>query len=164
LNIEFLFGRQQWYKGGLWVIAARQADAGRCDARLRAGPERESAFGYVEIRELTSMGLFFWRKNRTIDVFASALADEFYSAVQPEAAKDYLTARSQQKKPDKLMKKIDRMLEDVVARVQQFRTANALGVYGKARLHLKFTERLKELGYDAKVASQLNEMLLLRTP
>ena len=110
------------------------------------------------------MRLFFWRKNKIIDVFASSLADELYSLVQPDAAKDYLDNKSAGKQAEKSRRKIDRQLEDVVAQVQQFRMANSLGVYGKARLHLKFTERLKELGYDAKVAGRLNEMLLLRTP
>jgi hypothetical protein len=110
------------------------------------------------------VGLFFWRKNKTIDVFANALADEFYSAVQPETARDYLEGNSGQKKPDKSRKQIDRRLEDVIARIQQFRQLQSLGVYGKARFHLKFTERLKELGYDAKVAGRLNEILLLKTP
>ena len=116
------------------------------------------------IGKFRAMQLFFWRKNKIIDVFASSLADEWYSLVQPDAAEDYLRNKSADKKTEKSIRKIDRQLEDVVAQVQQFRIANSLGVYGKARLHLKFTERLKELGYDAKVAGRLNEMLLLRTP
>ena len=72
--------------------------------------------------------------------------------------------RGREKKADKTRKKIDRRLDDMVLRIQQFRSANSLGVYGKARLHMRFTERLKELGYEAKVADRFNEILLLRTP
>lgn len=110
------------------------------------------------------MSLFFWRKNKVIDIFASALADELYSAVQPEAATGYVGKGAGEKKADKSRKKIDRKLDDMVLKIQQFRSANSLGVYGKARLHLRFTERLKELGYEAKVADRFNEILLLRTP
>jgi septation ring formation regulator EzrA len=105
------------------------------------------------------MGLFFWKKNKAIDVFASALADELYSTLQPELARNSLENQSR-----KSQQKMERKLRDITTRVNQFRETNSLGVYGKARLHLIFTERLKTLGYDKRVAETLNEKILLRTP
>lgn len=108
------------------------------------------------------MQLFFWRKNKQIDTFASTLANDLYSAVQPDTALTYISGINE--KSNKGDKKIDRRLQDLVFRIQEFRVQHSLGVYGKARLHLTFTERLKELGYEPKVAEKLNELILLRTP
>ena len=103
--------------------------------------------------------LFFWKKNKLIDDFAINLADDLYSQIQPEVMNTYLSD-----KKSKSAKKINRQLEDIIHRVKQFRATYSLGVYGKARLHLNFTERLKELGYEKKLAEKINEMILLKTP
>ena len=85
-----------------------------------------------------------------------------FSTVQPEAAHAYVEETDEKRK--KANKKVERKVQDIVFRVQEFRVQHSLGVYGKARLHLTFTERLKELGYDPKVAEKLNELILLRSP
>ena len=113
------------------------------------------------------MNLFFWKKNNTIDVFASSLANEMFSTVQPMTANDYFTKLIKNKKIKKERKEkqqMDYQLEYTVKQINQFKTINSLGVYGKARLHLKFSERLKELGYDEVTTKKINDMLLVRTP
>ena len=45
-----------------------------------------------------------------------------------------------------------------------FKSVNKLGVYGKAKFHLEFVERLKELGYKDQVAEAINEEILIKTP
>lgn len=108
------------------------------------------------------MQLFFWRKNKQIDTFANTLANELFSNLQPDNAVAYLAGPKD--KSGKTDKKIDRRIQELIMQVQHFRIQHSLGVYGKARLHLTFTERLKELGYDQKVADRLNEMVMIRTP
>jgi len=110
------------------------------------------------------MSLFFWTKNKQIDVFASTLANEFYSLVQPQVAKDYFDTSSDDKDARKARKIMGGRLQEVIREVDQFRTNNSLGVYGKARLHMKFAERLKELGYDANTVTKINELVMLSTP
>lgn len=110
------------------------------------------------------MNLFFWRKNKHIDVFAGSLANELYSAVQPEQMKKYLRLEKGDKKAQKEIRKIESQFNNAIKLVQQFRATHSLGVYGKARLHLKFIERLEELGYDKNSAKKVNEIILLKTP
>lgn len=115
------------------------------------------------------MNLFFWRKNRVIDQFAFQLADEVYSHVNPELMTSYFNTgddlkKSDAKKHEQLRQKVIRTLNDTIMRIQQFRSLHKLGIYGKARLHLTFTERLRELGYPAEIAEEVNKLVLLRTP
>lgn len=110
------------------------------------------------------MGLFFWKKNKQIDVFASALADEFYSAVAPDLAKAYLAGTMTGKSSDRSTTMVNRKLKDVIDQLQKFRAATSLGIYGKARFHLTFVSRLVELGYEKEVAERLNEQILINTP
>jgi hypothetical protein len=110
------------------------------------------------------MNLLFWKNNNRIDVFASALADELYSLIQPQLAKDYFDTPANDKKARKTNKKIGGKLQDIIKQVDQFRITHSLGIYGKARLHMKFTERLEELGYDANIAKRINELVMLSTP
>lgn len=110
------------------------------------------------------MSLFFWKKNKVIDIFASNLANEFFSAIQPEVARSYFSKPATDKREKKMIKNIDDKIRDIIKKIEQFRASNSLGVYGKARLHLKFTERLKDLGYDNHVATKINEHIMLKTP
>jgi len=103
--------------------------------------------------------LFFWKNNKIIDDFAINLADELYSHIQPDAIEIYLAD-----KKNKSAKKTERQLSDFIDRVRQFKKISSLGIYGKARLHLTFTERLNELGYNKKLADKINEIILLKTP
>lgn len=113
------------------------------------------------------MQLFFWRKNPVIDEFAHQLADEVFSHIKPESAKAFLALETDGASPNKQQQtrqNITRTLNNAIMRVHQFRELHKLGVYGKARLHLTFTERLKELGYDNASAEEINKLILLRTP
>ena len=106
------------------------------------------------------MGLFFWKDNTKIDAFAVAVADDLFSFIQPDVARDIFegTAKANKKKRHK----VEQRLSGVVNQMQQFSQANSLGIYGKARLQKQFSDRLLELGYDLDVTSRLVEKILFR--
>jgi hypothetical protein len=106
------------------------------------------------------MGLLFWKDNKGIDAFARAVADDLYSHVQPDVAKDYFEGKADKKK--KKQHKIDQTIRSVVRQIQYFSDTKSLGVYGKARLQQKFNERLHELGYDTSVTDRLVEVILMQ--
>lgn len=111
------------------------------------------------------MSLFFWKKNKTIDIFANQLANDFYSYVQPASVKAYFQSALKKGKEDKKIKKaVEANLQNLVKQIQQYRVTGNLGTYGKARLQLKFNERLKELGYNKDTVARLSEFVLTRTP
>ena len=119
------------------------------------------------------MNLFFWKKNNTIDVFSNSLANEFYSSIQPVVAKDFFTQEIKDKKlkkgknakkTGKEKQQIDYQIDSIINQINQFKQIHSLGVYGKARLHLKFSERLKELGYDESITKKINDYIMVRTP
>ena len=110
------------------------------------------------------MNLFFWKNNRAIDSFANQVANELFRSIQPEAAKKYLDGASDKKQTRKFEKKMQNELLWLVKKINEFKLINSLGVYGKARLHLKFKIRLEELGYDARVTSKINEVVMVETP
>lgn len=110
------------------------------------------------------MSLFFWKKNKIIDIFASDLANQLFGAIQPDAAGEYFKPPSPDSKAKKLRKKTDNAMENIVKQVNQFKVINSLGIYGKARLHMKFTERLEDLGYDSNLAKRINEQIMIKTP
>ena len=100
------------------------------------------------------MQIFFWKKNKQIDEFANAIANDLYSTIPPDVALDFMNESDSKSK--KVNTKVARKLDDIVLRIK--------GVYGKARLHLKFAEQLEELGYEKKVAGLFNEKIMIRTP
>ena len=108
------------------------------------------------------MGLLFWKNNKAIDGFAEAIADDLFSFVQPAAAKQQILGKGDL--PKKQARKVDQKMTDVVLQIQRFIASHSLGVYGKARLQMKFNDRLKELGYDAAVVDKIAEFILLRNP
>lgn len=111
------------------------------------------------------MSLFFWKKNKNIDIFASDLANDFYSYIQPASVKAYFQSALKKGKEDKKIKKVvEDNLQNLVKKIQQYRVTANLGTYGKARFQLKFNERLKELGYDKDTVTRLSEYILTRTP
>lgn len=112
----------------------------------------------------TNMNLFFWKKNQTIDIFASKIANDLFSAVQPQSIRDFFQGAAKDKNAKKSRKTVEVNLQNVTKQIQQFRVTNSLGTYGKARLQLKFNERLKELGYDSDIVSKLNEFILVKIP
>lgn len=110
------------------------------------------------------MKLFFWKKNQAIDIFANNIANDLFSAVQPQSISAYFQASSKDKAAKKDRKKVETNVANVIKQIQQFRATNSLGTYGKARLQLGFNRRLQELGYDEDVISELNEFILVRMP
>ena len=108
------------------------------------------------------MGLLFWKSNKQIDAFANTIANDLYSAIQPDVAQAYINGQNSKSKNSFI--KVARKLDDIIMRINQFRAENPIGIYGKARLHQKFTERLEELGYEKRIANILNEKIMIRTP
>ena len=106
------------------------------------------------------MGLLFWKNNQKIGAFAQAAADEVFSYIQPDVARQLFEGVSQKNK--KKQRKIEQRLTGIVNQMQQFSDANSLGIYGKARLQKDFSDRLLELGYDVDVTNKLVETILLR--
>lgn len=110
------------------------------------------------------MSLLFWKKNKIIDSFASELASELYSNLQPQIAKQFFEGASDNKQMKKNEKKIRNEIQGVIKKINEFKFINSLGVYGKARLHLKLKLRLEELGYEQQIANKLNEIVMVKTP
>jgi len=106
------------------------------------------------------MGLFFWKNNREIDAMARAIADDLFSHVQPDAAREHVFGSG--KMPKKQERKISQKFTNVILQMQRFSKAKSLGVYGKARLQQQFNQRLEELGYGKDLVSRLSETILLR--
>lgn len=106
------------------------------------------------------MGLLFWKNNKQIDAFAHAVADDLFSYVQPDLARQYVLGSGTM--PKKQMSKTEQKFNDTVLQIKRFSEANSLGIYGKARLQQKFDERLEELGYPADVVNKIAENILLR--
>lgn len=116
------------------------------------------------------MNIFPWQKNKNIDRFATLLADEFYSRIQPDVASEHFN-KDQKLKNKKSLKaaknstqNVNNAVTNVILGFKNFRESQKLGIYGKARFHMKFMERLTELGYHQDVAKKLNEEILLKTP
>jgi hypothetical protein len=106
------------------------------------------------------MGLFFWKDNNKIDSFALAVADELFSHVQPDNAREFFGGKPRLKK--KQLLKIERKFNNTILQVQRFLDSNSLGIYGKARLQKQFNSRLAELGYEIEVVNRISELMLLR--
>lgn len=110
------------------------------------------------------MGLFFWKNNQTIDTFANAAANSLFSAIQPQAVQAYMDNSMDDRQAKKFGKTMDRAIQDQVNKIKEFIRLHSLGVYGKARLHLKIRERLVELGYSSDVVVKIDQMIMLKTP
>lgn len=106
------------------------------------------------------VSILFWKDNKKIDAFAVAVAEELYSHVLPEIAEQHFLGVAQKNK--KKQHKTEQRLNGLVDQMRQFNAANSLGIYGKARLQQRFSDRLLELGYDAAVTHKLVETILLR--
>lgn len=114
------------------------------------------------------MKLFFWTKHKAIDRHARLIADELYSRVLPEDATSYIEgAQIKTKKAIKQQKKkltrVEQVIHDTANNIQEFKRTESLGVYGKARYHLTFMERLNELGYPEDTTKKLNDILLMKS-
>ena len=106
------------------------------------------------------MGIFFWKNNKQIDLFANALAEDLFSYIQPDVAQQYLF--DSKNMPKKLLRKVDQRFNDVLLQVQRYSEANSLGIYGKARFQKTFNERLEELGFGAGLVKSIAKTMLLQ--
>lgn len=105
------------------------------------------------------MGILFWRKNnRKIDEFARTAADELYSYVNPEEAARHFAGEKEKKK--KRQQNIEKQFSGIIHKMHDFGIENSLGIYGKARLQMQFSERLVELGYEEKLARKIVDTIL----
>ena len=103
----------------------------------------------------------FWygKKKRMLTDFASQVAEELYSNVPPQLVLKHRAGNSKQ-----ATKKFKAGVESALLRIAQFKAVEKPGVYGKAKLHLVFMQRLKELGYPDDVADEINNYILTKTP
>jgi hypothetical protein len=106
------------------------------------------------------MNMFlFGKKKRLLIEFASQLAEGFYNRVPQKTLQIYMSGKSKSAN-----KQFGRAMDDAVRQVAQFKAKNRPGVYGKAKLHQVFAERLMELGYPKEVAEEINHSILIKTP
>lgn len=103
--------------------------------------------------------LLFWRKNKEIDRFAIILADELFSQFPPQMLEN--SGKTSEKK---ILHRFDKELRNIVMRLRDYKAINKLGVYGKARFHLSFMERLRYHGYPESLIKEVNEHILVKVP
>lgn len=106
------------------------------------------------------MGLLFWKNNKAIDNFAQAVADDLFSYVQPDLARQHVRGRGDM--PKKKKAAIEQKFTDIRLQLKRFSDAQSLGIYGKARLQKQFNDRLEELGYHIDVINSITEDFLLQ--
>ncbi len=105
------------------------------------------------------MGLLFWKNNKAIDAFAQAVADDLYSYIQPDVARQHVQGSSGASK--KKQAKIEQKFTDIRLQIKRFADSQSLGIYGKARLQKQFNDRLQELGYHVDVVNKITESFLI---
>lgn len=91
--------------------------------------------------------------NPALDEFARALVTEVTTRYTPEMA-----AAGKGKKAEA---RLGKALEVVERRVEEYRRANKLGVYGKARVGNTFKWELKERGYDAAFVEDVTRAVIM---
>ncbi|MGW8370476.1 MAG: hypothetical protein ACWGPN_17585 [Gammaproteobacteria bacterium] len=106
------------------------------------------------------MSLLFWKNNKLIDGFAQTVADELFSYVSADLARQQVFGAKDM--PKKQARKAEQKFQDTVLQIRRFSESHSLGVYGKARLQQKFDERLQELGYPKDVVKRISELILAR--
>ena len=110
--------------------------------------------------------MFFWKKNKIIDEFANEVVLEFYSSVNPDTLKSFFQDENDKssKQTKKDNSKVQDAVDNCIYKVKIFKRNNALGVYGKARIHLKIKVRMMELGYDEVSIDTFNRAVMIKTP
>jgi len=106
------------------------------------------------------MGLLFWKNNKIIDGFAQTVADELFSYVNPDLARQHLFGDPALQK--KQAQKVEQRFTDALLQIKRFSASHSLGIYGKARLQQKFDERLGQLGYPDDIVRKISELILTR--
>ena len=106
------------------------------------------------------MGIFARKTNRKIDAHALAYADDLFSYVQPDIAREHFLGGGKLSK--KKAAKVKQKFIDIEQQMKRFAESNELGIYGRARLQKKFNERLEALGYDIELINTITEKLLFQ--
>ncbi|MGV6826297.1 MAG: hypothetical protein ACWA5Q_04925 [bacterium] len=106
--------------------------------------------------------LWFGNKNKEIGIFAKNIAQEFFSHFPPSMFEDMEGA--DKKAAQKAKKQYERVMGDVVQHMIKFKSDHKLKVYGKAKLHLEFTNYLAELGYKQEYCAKVNEEIMVKSP
>ncbi|NEX16511.1 MAG: hypothetical protein C1943_07765 [Halochromatium sp.] len=101
----------------------------------------------------------FGKKKKILIAFAAQTADTLFSQAPPALVEKHRLEKSKQ-----ATKQFHASVEDALMRVAQFKASEKPGIYGKAKLHLVFANRLKELGYPDEVANEINAYILTKTP
>jgi len=107
------------------------------------------------------VSIFFWKNNKVIDELAASLAEDLYNTVNPKSFDKFFADEKANKKLDKNVK---RAIGNVIVRIKDYRKDNKMGVYAKARFHLKFKNRLYELGYSDDVVEDVDKLIMVETP
>lgn len=104
--------------------------------------------------------MFLFGRNKKILIdFANQTADILYSFVPTPVLEEHCSGKSK-----KATKQFNTGVENAMMSFAQFKAVNKPGIYGKAKLHLTFVNRLKELGYPDEIADEINAYLLMKTP
>lgn len=101
----------------------------------------------------------FGKKNKLLKNFSRVTADTLYSNAPPPLVEKHRTGKDR-----KATKQFQAAVEDSLMRVAQFKATEKPGIYGKAKLHFVFAERLKELGYPPEIADEINTYIMTKTP
>lgn len=101
----------------------------------------------------------FGKKKAQLVGFANQTAELLFSRVPPGLVDEHRSGQSK-----KATKAFNQGVENALMRVAQYKATAKPGIYGKAKLHLVFANRLKELGYPQQVADEINHYILTRTP
>lgn len=91
--------------------------------------------------------------NPVLDEFARALVAELTTRYTPEMAVEG--------KGKKAQARLGKALEVVERKVDEFRRANRLGVYGKARVGNTFKWELRERGYDSAFVEDATRAVIM---
>ncbi|MEW8030391.1 MAG: hypothetical protein AB2806_21980 [Candidatus Thiodiazotropha sp.] len=101
----------------------------------------------------------FGKKKRLLIDFANQVAEELYRRVPPKIVDEHLSGKSKS-----ATRKFNDGLDEGIMRIAQFKANEHLGIYGKAKLHQVFANRLLELGYSNELANEINQYILIKTP
>jgi len=98
---------------------------------------------------------FFHRKSE-IDAFAKTMADEFSKTLPIDHIRSF--------EEKKYQNKLDKGLAKIIREVGICQSKKKMGVYYKARFHMIFMDRLREIGYPEDLIQNINKAVMLATP
>ena len=96
--------------------------------------------------------------NKEIDAFSRSLAQEVGTRFPVG-----MERKINDKKDRKTKRNLARTLQSVYTKAHEFRQAQRLGVYGKARLGNTFKWELREMGYEPDFVEEATKGLIIET-